>query len=1132
MALRGTKATTPTTTHAVVEVLENYIQNQNLLGEIAELDDMLCELVDMHKDNVVALKRVLQCIYNLLQSNSRFNVKFGQKLFHKLISVIIADSREDSAAQRLLVANVLVCVHLHTKKFRHMDNKFLLYQLFNLSSEEQPHAIQILVHLIDDFVREFGMECYAQLVTIIQNLLQSPEIERRKSAYFLMAKLLVITEREKRVGLPQHFLKILQCSEIQWSSYVTLMENLEEQQSHLVIPSLTCLLPRLHIPGGHSHENWHSWLRILYARLLQDNNILVLRWTLNYFFTRFDLRQLTGLNLLNEFLKATNRTQLFNFEGDDSLLKFKMGAFLTDNNLGLLLEHIAKVSWHCVPLHFWLCQINPDKVSKVPKRVLIELSSRVRTLQNPSLRKMAIQRVHKLFKNTIDELSLGDYMMFIDALYNSCDDFYGYDHLIDKIKKCDNIANVIARFNQRTYEIVCCFPSDFKQFCIEEFLKKLKNLPNSQHGWWRLFPLFRLSENIQVREFYFNKYNLDVSSLAEFSDLKELQSYILDKLHCESKEEKSFVLESCVDYFVERVEEWEMLANPIDLLDKGTERTVKHLAKLLCSNEKPLQDDNVLPGLIAKINNKTSCDGILDFILPYAYKFMNHKEYHGLVSDLIANRKRIASFDCFTIALIIKQLLHGETSTGDARIEAAYINAINDEIFPDELSRQMCIPHIQLCLSNEDLCCLCNKLLNINNEMSQKKLRYFENSKEHRIKMRIASSLLRINMEGRCYWSNDLWVALLEPSNQLNICYMYEALVARTLPSDDLLFEKLKGLCSLKPTQQVSLISVVYIYCDLHSNILQHRLEEIIDMLLPHTMGPHFQTRLLAQLVLYRLASQRNDLPVANAIIRSIKITLGDKLENLEEREPRLYLPQILTNYDVNALLYITNTPFDEYNNRHLYDNNIKMLRTAFKAKRKQSDTELSSLVTTTNANVQRKMNPRCDIYPKDDLATADEKATDYELIVVASLIDKLPNLGGLARTCEVFGVKTLIIATKSDVDKSDFANISMTAEKTLNIEEVKTVALGEFLIGKQSEGYKIVGAEQTAHSTSFSDFRFPKKCVLLLGHEKHGIPVDLIGFLDYAVEIPQFGMVRSLNVHVTGSLFIWEFCKQHMVKK
>lgn len=61
----------------------------------------------------------------------------------------------------------------------------------------------------------------------------------------------------------------------------------------------------------------------------------------------------------------------------------------------------------------------------------------------------------------------------------------------------------------------------------------------------------------------------------------------------------------------------------------------------------------------------------------------------------------------------------------------------------------------------------------------------------------------------------------------------------------------------------------------------------------------------------------------------------------------------------------------------------------------------------------------------------------------------------------------------------SDF---SMTAEKTLNIAEVKPASLASYLIEKQSQGYKIVGAEQTAHSTNFIDFKFPEKCVLLLG--------------------------------------------------
>ena len=46
--------------------------------------------------------------------------------------------------------------------------------------------------------------------------------------------------------------------------------------------------------------------------------------------------------------------------------------------------------------------------------------------------------------------------------------------------------------------------------------------------------------------------------------------------------------------------------------------------------------------------------------------------------------------------------------------------------------------------------------------------------------------------------------------------------------------------------------------------------------------------------------------------------------------------------------------------------------------------------------------------------------------------------------------------------------------------------------------------------------------------NEREGIPVELIHHVDDCVEIPQLGVVRSLNVHVSGAIVIWEYMKQH----
>jgi tRNA G18 (ribose-2'-O)-methylase SpoU len=72
-----------------------------------------------------------------------------------------------------------------------------------------------------------------------------------------------------------------------------------------------------------------------------------------------------------------------------------------------------------------------------------------------------------------------------------------------------------------------------------------------------------------------------------------------------------------------------------------------------------------------------------------------------------------------------------------------------------------------------------------------------------------------------------------------------------------------------------------------------------------------------------------------------------------------------------------------------------------------------------------------------------------------------------------------------------------------------------------------LVGLEQTSASVSLSEHVFEKDTVLLLGSELLGIPPRLLGLLDVCIEIPQLGMLRSLNVHVAGAISIYEYLCQ-----
>ncbi|XP_029056687.1 probable methyltransferase TARBP1 [Monodon monoceros] len=153
-------------------------------------------------------------------------------------------------------------------------------------------------------------------------------------------------------------------------------------------------------------------------------------------------------------------------------------------------------------------------------------------------------------------------------------------------------------------------------------------------------------------------------------------------------------------------------------------------------------------------------------------------------------------------------------------------------------------------------------------------------------------------------------------------------------------------------------------------------------------------------------------------------------------------------------------------------------------------------------------------------------------LIVVASLVDKPTNLGGLCRTCEVFGASALVVGSLQCVRDKQFQHLSVSAEQWLPLVEVKPPQLIDYLQQKKAEGYTIVGVEQTVKSLDLTQYCFPEKSLLLLGNERAGIPANLIQQLDVCVEIPQQGITRSLNVHVSGALLVWEYARQQLVKQ
>ncbi|XP_041418736.1 probable methyltransferase TARBP1 isoform X2 [Xenopus laevis] len=205
----------------------------------------------------------------------------------------------------------------------------------------------------------------------------------------------------------------------------------------------------------------------------------------------------------------------------------------------------------------------------------------------------------------------------------------------------------------------------------------------------------------------------------------------------------------------------------------------------------------------------------------------------------------------------------------------------------------------------------------------------------------------------------------------------------------------------------------------------------------------------------------------------------------------------------------------------------------------KDTGSDLCDTINETEwTDIQKKIIPWKNSIPDFDLEMAVQNRaaklgkSNGSLIVVASLIDKPTNLGGLCRTCEIFGASALVVDSLHHVNDKQFQYLSVTAEQWLPLTEVKPTQLLDYLQLKKNNGYTIIGVEQTAKSFDLTEYCFPEKSLLLLGNEREGIPANLIQHLDVCVEIPQQGIIRSLNVHVSGAVLIWEYTRQQILKQ
>ncbi|MDQ1804570.1 RNA methyltransferase [Chryseobacterium sp. PTM-20240506] len=155
------------------------------------------------------------------------------------------------------------------------------------------------------------------------------------------------------------------------------------------------------------------------------------------------------------------------------------------------------------------------------------------------------------------------------------------------------------------------------------------------------------------------------------------------------------------------------------------------------------------------------------------------------------------------------------------------------------------------------------------------------------------------------------------------------------------------------------------------------------------------------------------------------------------------------------------------------------------------------------------------------------KKVEKIPLIVILDNVRSMHNVGATFRTADAFLIEKIIlcgITPQPPHREIHKAALGATESVDWAYENNINTAIRDL----KSQGFEIIGIEQTSNSTMITDFTIDKtkKYALILGNEVEGISDEALENIDVFLEIPQLGTKHSLNVSVCGGLVMWEFTK------
>lgn len=150
--------------------------------------------------------------------------------------------------------------------------------------------------------------------------------------------------------------------------------------------------------------------------------------------------------------------------------------------------------------------------------------------------------------------------------------------------------------------------------------------------------------------------------------------------------------------------------------------------------------------------------------------------------------------------------------------------------------------------------------------------------------------------------------------------------------------------------------------------------------------------------------------------------------------------------------------------------------------------------------------------------------------IILDNVLDTY-NIGSIFRLADGVAAKKILLCGGSEIPPNPrIKKASINTTEIVEWEYFDTTEQAIISLKSQESRVKVIAVEQSANSVPYDKFDYQFPIALVVGHEGFGVSENVLKMCDATVELPMYGVNKSLNVMVSLAIVLYKVLEQ--VKK